>query len=187
MQPIDVAEHHEVLKFATAPELRCPTCKAAMQCTASEAAMTVLPGLPKPTATEDLVKSIGMLRERALAPLRRDQQADAAGPRVRRRSPSRRARSGLPSMLACAARDRGRHRRLPRVPARHRARSGPQRRSARVASKSATARPAWIMATPGGVTCTEPGTGCRASDSSALVGEPQDDAEDEASDAAPMR
>ena len=48
-QPIDVAEHHDVLKFATAPELRCPSCKAAMQCAASEATMTILPGLPKPS------------------------------------------------------------------------------------------------------------------------------------------
>ena len=62
-QSIDVAEHHDVLKFATAPELRCPQCKHAMQCMASEAAMTILPGLPKPT--RDGEKARG-LRPRAL-------------------------------------------------------------------------------------------------------------------------
>ena len=48
--------HHEVLKFATAPELRCPQCKHAMQCVAGETLMTLLPGLPKPTAGSDIVK-----------------------------------------------------------------------------------------------------------------------------------
>ena len=65
-QSIEVAHHHEVLKFATAPELRCPQCKHAMQCVAGETLMTLLPGLPKPTAGSDVVKSIAFLRERAL-------------------------------------------------------------------------------------------------------------------------
>ncbi|MCX5742530.1 MAG: hypothetical protein NT062_08545 [Proteobacteria bacterium] len=66
-QPLDVGAHVEVLKFATAPELRCPTCKAAMLCTATDASMALLPGLPKPTASPALVASLGGLRERALA------------------------------------------------------------------------------------------------------------------------
>ena len=65
-RPINVAEHHETLKFATAPELRCPTCKAEMQCMASEAAMTVLPGLPKPAVDKELERQIAELRARKL-------------------------------------------------------------------------------------------------------------------------
>ena len=65
-QPINVAEHHEVLKFATAPEVRCPQCKAAMQCTASEALMTVLPTLPKPVLVKELQYKIGELKARKI-------------------------------------------------------------------------------------------------------------------------
>ena len=36
------AAHHAVLRFATAPEQRCPSCDAAMECSASEATMTIL-------------------------------------------------------------------------------------------------------------------------------------------------
>lgn len=64
---LDVATHHEVLKFATAPELKCTTCKSPMTCTATETSMAVLATLPKPTPTPELVKSLGILRERAIA------------------------------------------------------------------------------------------------------------------------
>jgi len=84
-QSIEVAHHHEVLKFATAPELRCPQCKHAMQCVAGETLMTLLPGLPKPTAGSDVVKSIAFLRERAL-------QAQREGRRSNRSIVSSRAR-----------------------------------------------------------------------------------------------
>jgi anti-anti-sigma regulatory factor/DNA-directed RNA polymerase subunit RPC12/RpoP len=63
---VDVAAHYEVLKFATAPELRCPQCKHAMTCHAGETVMTLMPTMPRPTAGPELVKSIGILRERAL-------------------------------------------------------------------------------------------------------------------------
>src|SRR5262245_41710533 len=69
---VDVGAHYDVLKFATAPELRCPQCKHAMQCHAGETVMTLLPTMPRPTAPPELVKSIAVLRERALI---------AAGPR----------------------------------------------------------------------------------------------------------
>ncbi len=75
---LDVATHHEVLKFATAPELRCTTCKGAMQCTATETSMAILSTLPKPTPAPELVKSLGMLRERALAPSKAKRPAAAA-------------------------------------------------------------------------------------------------------------
>jgi len=63
-QTISVAEHHDVLKFATAPDVHCQNCKAAMACTASEQAMTILPGLPKPVLAKDLEKQIGILKSR---------------------------------------------------------------------------------------------------------------------------
>jgi anti-anti-sigma regulatory factor len=63
---IDVAEHHAVLKFATAPELRCPSCKAAMQCAAGEAVMTVLPELPTPVIAKDVSLKIAEFRARKL-------------------------------------------------------------------------------------------------------------------------
>ncbi|HEY3804202.1 MAG TPA: hypothetical protein VGL61_16410 [Kofleriaceae bacterium] len=66
LQSIEVVTHAEVLKFATAPELRCPACKNPMQCTASEPLMTILPGLPKPTVTKDLARQIDELRHRKL-------------------------------------------------------------------------------------------------------------------------
>ena len=66
MHAIDVEEHHAVLKFATAPELRCPVCKAAMQCAADETTMTVLPALPKPTLAKPLARMIAVLRARPL-------------------------------------------------------------------------------------------------------------------------
>lgn len=61
---ISVSEHHDVLKFATAPDVHCQSCKAAMACTASEQAMTILPGLPKPALAKDLEKQIGILKSR---------------------------------------------------------------------------------------------------------------------------
>lgn len=75
---LDVAAHHDVLKFATAPELRCATCKGAMKCTATETSMAILATLPKPSPSPELVKSLGMLRERALAPSKQ-KKAAAAG------------------------------------------------------------------------------------------------------------
>ncbi|HTR50609.1 MAG TPA: zinc ribbon domain-containing protein, partial [Kofleriaceae bacterium] len=65
-QLIDVAAHFDVIKFATAPELHCPACKAAMQCTASEAAMTILPTLPKPQLAGDVARAIADLRARKI-------------------------------------------------------------------------------------------------------------------------
>jgi len=76
-QTIDVEQHHEVLKFATAPELKCAQCKNVLQCVAPEAVMTVLPGLAKPTPSAELRKSIKELRERR--PVVRKTNAGTAG------------------------------------------------------------------------------------------------------------
>jgi len=63
---IDVAEHRAVLKFATAPELPCSNCKATMQSTATEAQMLILPGLPPPQLTKELLHKLAELRMRKL-------------------------------------------------------------------------------------------------------------------------
>jgi hypothetical protein len=63
---LDVDAHHDVLKFATAPELRCAECKSALACAATETQMTILPGLPKPELAKELVKKIEFLRARRL-------------------------------------------------------------------------------------------------------------------------
>jgi hypothetical protein len=66
-QWIDIAEHHDVLRFATAPELRCAQCKAALECVANEALMTIVPGLAKPSAAPGITGLIPGLRDRAIA------------------------------------------------------------------------------------------------------------------------
>jgi anti-anti-sigma regulatory factor len=78
---LDVGEHFEVLRFATAPELRCTHCKAAMECVANEGLMTVLPALPKPTAAPGVTSLIPGLRDRAIA-ARSDKRKPSAMPAV---------------------------------------------------------------------------------------------------------
>ena len=51
-QSIEIALHHDVLRFATAPELRCGKCNGVLACVATEGAMAALPSLRLPT-TED--------------------------------------------------------------------------------------------------------------------------------------
>ncbi|HEY0253110.1 MAG TPA: zinc ribbon domain-containing protein, partial [Kofleriaceae bacterium] len=66
LRTIEVAEHRALLKFATAPELPCPQCKAAMQTSATEAQMLVLPGLPMPVLDTQLAHKLAELRMRKL-------------------------------------------------------------------------------------------------------------------------
>ena len=63
-QIVDVEQHHDVLRFASAPELKCAQCKAPLACVAAEPVMAILPGLPTPVTTPDLRKTIDKLRER---------------------------------------------------------------------------------------------------------------------------
>ncbi|HEY4242884.1 MAG TPA: hypothetical protein VGM88_23875 [Kofleriaceae bacterium] len=70
-QLVDVAEHHAILKFATAPELPCGSCQRPLTCVAAEPLMTALATLPKPTVDATLGKLVGILRERAIAQQRR--------------------------------------------------------------------------------------------------------------------
>jgi anti-anti-sigma regulatory factor len=176
---VDVGAHYDVLKFATAPELRCPTCKQAMQCNAGETVMTLLPTMPRPTAGPDLVKSVAVLRERALL---------AAGPR----RPGAAAGTGgqapvargnqvlvpiLVALLAVVVAAGG-------YVAYQRFAAKPPTGLGAITQRSAAARPAWITGdAPAAATCTEQGKALSCVGVSSVSAR-QDDAEDEAADAA---
>jgi anti-anti-sigma regulatory factor len=179
---IDLAAHHAVTKFATAPELRCPRCRQAMQCAAGEAAMAALPGLGKPTAPPELVRSIPILRERAQQPApRRLGARPGAAPGA---PPAALSRAGLlgPVLaallaVAIAAGGYAAYRRLVREP------DGPA--APAIAARSAPARPAWIaIELPGSAACVDaPGQGIACVGVSPPSAR-RDDAEAEAADAA---
>ncbi len=179
-QLIDVSEHHEVLKFATAPELRCPACKHAMQCVAGEALMALLPELPKPTASAALVKSIGMLRERAVTQHKRPSMKSAvlsaqAGP-----TPAARSALLVPFLAALLAIvvAAGAYLVYERV-------SKPAVKGAAITDRSAPTRPAWIASEmPGAAACTDTADKGLSCVGIASPSARQDDAEDEAADAA---
>ena len=182
VQMLDVAEHHAVLKFATGPELRCTTCKNPMTCVASESSMMIVAGLPKPVITEDVLKAIGMLRERALAnalPKKTSTKQQAAAGTI----PTPLERTGLwvPFIAALLA--------IVVAGAGFLAYRSFQEKSAamtpfgELSQKSATARPAWLTSETAS-TCTE-----RADHGLSCVGVSAlaanlEDADDEAQDAA---
>lgn len=64
LQAIDVEQHHDVLKLATPPEVRCADCKQPMTCAASEHLLAQLPGLPRPSVSADARKFIKDVRDR---------------------------------------------------------------------------------------------------------------------------
>lgn len=181
-QTIDVATHHEVLKFATAPELRCPTCKSAMQCVAGDHLMALLPGLPKPTASPELVKTIGILRERAIATQHAKKPTANSQPMQPVASPPA-ARPSLlvpflAAMLAVVLAAGG-------YLAYQRFTAKPTSALGEVTARSADARPAWVPVDPGATaTCTDTadkGLACVGVSSASAR---PDDAQDEAADAA---
>ncbi|MFN0253369.1 MAG: hypothetical protein ACKV2T_41245 [Kofleriaceae bacterium] len=181
---IQVAEHFEVLKFATAPELRCQTCRHAMACQAGETLMTLVPLLPKPTAPAELVKSIGILRERALQ-AHRDRKPNAKQLPSSPQIPAEQPRSGLlvPVLAALIAVVLAAGGYL--AYQRFTEKSETKTAFGTITNKSAQARPAWIVAdSPNSVSCTETvakGISCVGVSS---MSSRQDDAEDEAFDAA---
>jgi hypothetical protein len=180
-QTIDVAEHHDVLKFATAPELRCTTCTHALQCVAGETLMTVLPDLPKPTAPAQLVKSIGMLRERAqIAPVKRSQEKITnASVNIPQAPRSSWAVPFLATLLAIVVAAGG-------YLAYQRFANQPEKTAAgTLTNRSAPARPAWIVAdAPGTATCTDTANKGISCVGVSTLGARQDDADDESADAA---
>jgi len=176
---VDVGAHYDVLKFATAPELRCPTCKQAMQCHAGETVMTLLPTMPRPTAGPDLVKSVAVLRERALiaAGPRRAHKPAGTGPQAPIQARSSPLVAILVALLAIVVAAGG-------IVAYQRFAARPPAGLGAITHRSAEARPAWIASdVPAAATCSELGKGLScvgASSTSTRL----DDAEDEAADAA---
>jgi anti-anti-sigma regulatory factor/DNA-directed RNA polymerase subunit RPC12/RpoP len=180
---VDVGAHYDVLKFATAPELRCPHCKHAMQCHAGENVMTLLPTMPRPTAGAELVKAIAVLRERAL-------QASGAN-----RKPAKALGSmGLPAPVA-----RGPSIAVPVLAALlavvlaaggylayQRVMGKPVAGGlGAVTGRSADARPAWIASdTPATAACSETAGKAISCVGVSSLSARQDDAEEEAADAA---
>ncbi len=63
---IDVAAHYDVLKFATAPELKCADCGGPTSCAASEPLLAHLPSLPRPDVPEQLKKQLKHFQEQSL-------------------------------------------------------------------------------------------------------------------------
>jgi hypothetical protein len=63
---IDVAQHYDVLKFATPPELKCADCGGPTTCAASEPLLAHLPSLPKPDVPDELKKQLKHFQEEAL-------------------------------------------------------------------------------------------------------------------------
>ena len=177
-QLIEVGPHHEVLKFATAPELRCPQCKHAMQCVAGESLMTVLPQLPKPLASSELVKSIGLLRERAVAPARRPSEKRVALSQTAMPAATARTAWLVPFLAAALAvvLAAGGYLAYQRWGT-----DKPAKATAgTVVDRSAPTRPAWITGdAQSNATCTDTATGVSCVGVSSLLAR-QDEAEDEA-------
>jgi anti-anti-sigma regulatory factor/DNA-directed RNA polymerase subunit RPC12/RpoP len=180
---VDVGAHYDVLKFATAPELRCPHCKHAMQCHAGENVMTLLPTMPRPTAGPELVKSIAVLRERALASSGTIRKAARAQGSTGLAVPQGRAASLAVPVLAAllavvlAAGGYLGYQRLAGKPA-------PSGLGA-LTGRSAPARPAWIASdTPSAATCQETAGKAVSCVGVSSISARQDDAEEEAADAA---
>ena len=181
-QLLDVAEHHAVLRFATGPELRCPTCTGAMTCVASEASMTIAAGLPKPTASDEIGKGIGRLRERALANAQPKQQPTRQVPAA---SPPpavvERTNVWIPiiaTLLALVVAGGGflAYRSFNQ----HQAAMTP---FGELVAKGATARPAWVASETASACTERPDHGLACVGGSALAAN-QEDADDEAQDAA---
>src|SRR5262249_16984105 len=63
---IDVAQNWDVLKFATAPELKCDDCGNPVTCAASETLLAHLPTLPRPDVPPELKKQLKHFQDEAL-------------------------------------------------------------------------------------------------------------------------
>jgi anti-anti-sigma regulatory factor/DNA-directed RNA polymerase subunit RPC12/RpoP len=182
---VDLGAHYDVLKFATAPELRCPRCKTAMQCHAGETVMTLLPTMPRPTAGPELVKSIAILRERALAaggPGRKAIMGTGSQPPQPSGQAAARSPVVVPMLAAMLAIVvvAGGYLVYERVAGKL-AGAG----LGAVTGRSAEARPAWITSdAPAAAICNEAGGKVISCVGVSSISARQDDAEDEAADAA---
>jgi anti-anti-sigma regulatory factor/DNA-directed RNA polymerase subunit RPC12/RpoP len=177
---VDVGAHYDVLKFATAPELRCPTCKHAMQCHAGETVMTLLPTMPRPTAGPELVKSVAVLKERALAAAgpRRAGKATGTGGQLPLQARTSAIVPVLVLLLAIVVAAGG-------YLAYQRFAARPPGGLGALIGRSAPARPAWITGdAPAAATCSELAGKALSCVGVSSIAARQDDAEDEAADAA---
>jgi hypothetical protein len=179
-QSINVAEHHAVLKFATAPELRCPQCKAAMLCAAGEALMTVLPTLPKPVISKELGYKIGELRARKLE----KKTTTGIAPMAREGAGVGRSRI-VPVLLVLVLLVAGAAGLLAWQRMGVKQEPGPYNIGP-VVQASAKTRPLWITpaAVPGAASCTREADQGLSCSGVSLALASQSEAEDEASDAA---
>lgn len=179
---VDVGAHYDVLKFATAPELRCPQCRHAMQCHAGENVMTLLPTMPRPTAGPELVKSIAVLRERALQSSGTIRKPARAQGSTGLAAPGRASSLAVPVLAALlavvlAAGGYLGYQRIAGEPA-------PGGLGA-ITGRSAEARPSWIAGdAPATGACREAADRSISCVGVSSVSARQDDAEDEAADAA---
>jgi len=179
---VDVGAHYDVLKFATAPELRCPTCKHAMQCHAGETVMTLLPTMPRPTAGPELVKSVAVLRERALTaagPRRPGKPVGSAGQQALQPAAQSQLIVPVLVLLLAIVVAAGGYLAYQRFAGR------PPSGLGQLTGRSAEPRPAWITGdTPAAATCSETAGKALSCVGVSSVSARQDDAEDEAADAA---
>jgi anti-anti-sigma regulatory factor len=67
-QRVDVAEHYDVLKFATSPEFECPECSTPGPSIASDEFLAQLGNLVRPTASKELVQFAEEAHEKLLKP-----------------------------------------------------------------------------------------------------------------------
>ena len=175
-QWIDVADSFEVLRFATAPELRCKDCKGPLHCVAGENLMTILPGLPKPAPAPGLATLIPALRERAIASRGSNRKSSTNLPPPESRVAAPRSSLLVPflaSLLAVVVVAIG------YVVYQQITTTKPA--SGGVIAKSAEVKPAWVGAATPCVDTPDKGIACTGVSS---MSSRQDDADDEASDAA---
>lgn len=82
MQLIDVDEHHDILRFATPPEMKCQQCKQPTTCVAPEALLSRLRSLAKPevdSALRGFIKKAKKRKvERAAAPKDEERRGGAS-------------------------------------------------------------------------------------------------------------
>ncbi|HTE55045.1 MAG TPA: hypothetical protein VK698_29535 [Kofleriaceae bacterium] len=81
-QLIEVAEHYDILKFATPPEMKCTQCKSSTVCVAPEALLSRLRALPNVEIDSPLRKFIKEMRERKPERPQPLKKATAAGSRL---------------------------------------------------------------------------------------------------------
>jgi hypothetical protein len=173
---LDVDEHHDVIKFATAPELKCTECKSPLVCAATETQMTILPDLPKPGIAKDLAKKIEFLRARKLEQPKRTGTTAPPPAHADQARPRSAAVPILISLVIAVGAVAG-------VYAYKRTSARESEATGAILKQSAAQRPTWIGDVQQGASKCEIGKGITCVATS-FPSPSQEEAEDEASDAA---